>query len=117
MAYVCSCSQYLMAQAAPLGPEPWPRQALEPRGGLSSAGRQAVSLGPERSPAHRLRRQLACAEQLLTAASLERRVRHIRIETDQAHGVKQASHRVEHDAPGVQHRHGPQRFGPGVAAV
>ena len=25
MAYVCSCSQYLMAQAAPLGPEPWRR--------------------------------------------------------------------------------------------
>ena len=115
MAYVCSCSQYLMAQAAPLGPEPWRRHWSA--AAASVFGRQAVSLGRERSPAQRLRRQLACAEQLLTAASLERRVRHIRIETDQAHGVKQAGHRVEHDAPGVQHRHGPQRFGPGAAAV
>ena len=40
MAYVCSCSQYLMAQAALLGPEPWPRQALERRRGLSSAAKQ-----------------------------------------------------------------------------
>ena len=40
MAYVCSCSQYLMAQAAPLGPEPWRRHWSAAAACLRQAGKQ-----------------------------------------------------------------------------